>query len=253
MIKAVFLDFYGTMAHWAPAAEAIQASACEAEGLRVNEEALAGGYPAADAYMSAEQARSPVLSRPEAERQAFFAEYERRLLAAAGVEVPLETARRIWERIDSTPKELELYDDARPTLEELVGAGLKTGCISNMGSSLHTLMERLGLRQLLHVSATSSEAGVSKPHAAIFQMALAKANVAPHEAIHVGDDYRGDVGGAQNAKMHALLLARKELGVAPGDCPVIKTLREVLPYVLSHQHVAFPPAPGPVPGGSQGE
>jgi putative hydrolase of the HAD superfamily len=90
---------------------------------------------------------------------------------------------------------------------------------------------------------------VSKPHPAIFQAALAKANVAAHEAVHVGDDYRGDVVGAQNAKMHALFLARKEPAVAPGDCPVITTLREVLPYLRSHQHLAFPPAPGPVPSG----
>lgn len=238
MIKAVFLDFYGTMARWTPAAEAIQARACEAEGFRVSEEALAGGYPAADAYMSTENARSPMPSRPEAERQAVFAEYERRLLEAAGVDVPLETARRIWERVNGTPKELELYDDARPALEELVGAGLKTGVISNMGPNLHDLIERLGLRHLLHATVTSSEAGMGKPHPAIFQAALAKANVAPHEAIHVGDDYRGDVAGAQNAKMHALLLARQELVTAPGDCAVIKTLREVLPYLRSHQHLA---------------
>ena len=238
MIKAVFIDFYGTLAHWAPAAESIQAQSCAAEGLQLSEAALAVGYIAADAYMSKENVTSPIRSRPEAERQAFFAEYERRLLAAAGEEVPLETAWRIWQRVDGTPKELVLYDDARPTLVELVTAGLKTGIISNMGANLYTLIAQLGLGQLVHVSATSSEAGVNKPHAAIFQVALAKAGVAPHEAIHVGDDYHGDVLGALNANMHALLLARKELKKAPNDCRVIRTLGEVLPYLRSNGHLA---------------
>ena len=232
MIKAVFLDFYGTLARWSPPAEAIQAEACAAEGVSVDEAALARGYLAGDAYMAEENAHAPISARPEAERRAFFAEYERQILGAAGVEVTAEKAGLIWERVDAAPKELRLYEDARPALQELVAAGLKTGIISNMGrEQLAALVDRLDLAGLVHVWVSSGDAGVNKPHPAIFEAALAKAGVAAAEAMHVGDHYEGDVVGAQNAHLEALWLVRTGPGDGKGGPPKITTLRGVLPHL----------------------
>ena len=242
MIKAVSLDFYGTLARWAPAMEVVQAEACAAEGIRVSQEALVRGYTVADAFMAAENARSPVPSRSEAEHRRFLVEYEQRLLEAAGVVVPLDVAARIWDRVHNAPKDFALYEDALPSLRDLSRSGLTVGVISNMGSNLIAIMERLGLSQVIRFSATSSEAGVGKPHAGIFRLALARAGVAPEEAVHVGDDYAGDVVGALSSGMRALLLARSGPETLPGDCPVIGSLCDVLPYLRSHGHLG--PGPG---------
>ena len=245
MIRAVFLDFYGTLARWTPAREAIQAEACAAEGLQVGEEALAKGYVIADAFMAEENAKAPIPSRTEAERQRVLAEYERRLLVTAGIAVPMATAGRIWDRVNNAPKELLLYDDALPSLRELSWSGLITGVISNMGSNLLAIMKGLSLHQVTQFSATSSEAGVSKPHAGIFRLALAKAGVKPEEALHVGDDYQGDVVGARSSGMHALFLARNGSEGHPEECSMIETLHEVLPYLHRHGHLGSIPPVSP--------
>ena len=238
MIKAVFFDFYETLVRWTPAAEAIQARACAEEGLEVSEEALAQAYPAANAYMAQENFRQPLAQRPEAPRGAFFAEYERRLLEAAGLKVGLEKAQGVWERVHRAPKKLAPYDDALPSLQELREASFKTGVISNMGPELAQVIEDLGLESLIDVRCSSYETGVSKPDPRIFQAALAQAGVSPKEAMFVGDDYSGDIVGAQNAGMHALLVARAGRQGVPQGCPTVTTLRGVLPHLLDSSHLA---------------
>lgn len=51
--------------------------------------------------------------------------------------------------------------------------------------------------------------GVEKPNPRIYEIALAKAgNIAPHEALHIGDSMRKDYLPARAVGMHALLLDR---------------------------------------------
>lgn len=51
--------------------------------------------------------------------------------------------------------------------------------------------------------------GVEKPDPRIFEIALKKAgNVAPEEALHIGDSLRKDYLAARGVGMHALLLDR---------------------------------------------
>ena len=227
MIDAVFLDFYGTLVKWAPNAEEMQRDAAAAEGLSVDASAVRRAYPTADAYMNAENARRPISTRSSKDRALFFAQYERRLLTTAGYEVDAATAGRIWGRVQATPKELALFDDVAPALGALRDAGLKLGVISNMGRELGALLEHLGLANRLDAWMSSEEAGVAKPHAAIFQAALRKAGVKPDRALFVGDSYESDVLGAQNAGMRGVLLLRDVEAIAPPDCPVVRSLSGV--------------------------
>ena len=231
MIRAVFFDFYDTLVEWVPTGEAIQAAASAEEGVVVSKEAVARAYSTANAFMTHKNARQPIVRRSEAQRQAFFAAYEQRLLEAAGATVDEDTALRVWHRVNAAPKQLGLFEDAGPALEEVADAGLKTGVISNMGRDLGDLIEGLGIRELVDVVASSGEVGTSKPHPGIFQAAMAMAGVGPQEALHVGDDYDGDYQGARGAHMHALLLVRNGRAEAPEACPAVSTLRGVLPYL----------------------
>ena len=45
----------------------------------------------------------------------------------------------------------------------------------------------------------SEEAGVRKPHPAIFELALQRANCMAHEALMIGDDWDADILGARNS------------------------------------------------------
>ncbi len=231
MIRAVFFDFYGTLAGWRSGGERIQAQAARAEGLRVDEGLLGAGYRAADAYLAEENAVRPVSRRTAAERDAVFAEYERRLLAEAGAQVDAAMAMRVWRRVDAMPKQLAAYDDALPTLTALRALGVTTGVISNMGGGLDAHLEEVGLQAAVDAAVSSGEVGVGKPHALIFRTALTRAGVAAAEALHVGDSYSGDVLGAQGAGMEAVFLDRDGAEYAPVGCEVIQTLRAVVPLV----------------------
>ena len=228
MIEAVFLDFFGTLVKWAPDAEEMQRDAAAAEGLAVDPAAVARAYPTANAYMNAENARARIAARSGGDRARFFAEYERRLLAAAGHDVELALAGRIWARVQATQKELAPFDDAVPALEALREAGLRLGVVSNMGRELGSILEHLGLAAHLDCWMSSEEAGVAKPHAAIFRAALDQAGVRADAALFVGDSYESDVLGAQAAGMHAVLLLRDPQAAGPPGCAVVRTLGDVL-------------------------
>ena len=233
MIRAVFFDFYGTLADW-PTAEGLQQAAAAAEGIVVEQAAIAVAYRTANAYMDAENARQPVQQRTQAERDAFFAEYERRLLADAGAPgVSLDVAARVWQRVRGAPDELSLLPDATSALEELRALGLTLGVISNMGLELNGLLERLGIGGYLPVRSTTGSAGVSKPHPRIFQLALAQAGAQPAEAVHVGDSIGADVEGARGAGITPVFVQRTPGPSAPDGVQVVGSLTEAAAHVRS--------------------
>ena len=234
MLRAVFFDFYGTLAGWRSGGERIQAQAARAEGLQVDERLLGAGYRAADAYLAEENAVRSVSRRTTAERDAVFAEYERRLLAEAGAHADAAAAMRVWRRVDAAPKQFAAYDDALPTLTALRALGVVTGVISNMGGGLDAHLEGVGLLAAVDAAVSSGEVGVGKPHAPIFRAALTRAGVAASEALHVGDSYSGDVLGAQAAGMEAVFLDRDGMEGAPAGCAAIRTLRDLIPLVKAH-------------------
>ena len=227
MIRAVFFDFYGTLADW-PQAHYIQRDAAAAEGIVLDPSAIIHAYAAANAYMDAENARDLVYGRPQAERDAFYAEYERRILAGAGAEdVSIETAARVWSRLLDAPSDLALFPDAKDALEELRGLGLALGVISNIGMSLDDHLDGFGIGHLLTVRVTTLDVMVGKPDARIFRRALELAQVEPSEAVHIGDSVFTDVRGAQNAGV-APVLVRRALSIEspPEGVPVAASLRE---------------------------
>ncbi|MCY4581257.1 MAG: HAD family hydrolase [Chloroflexi bacterium] len=233
MIRAVFFDFYGTLADW-PAAEDLQQAAAAAEGIAVARSAIASAYRTANAYLDGENAKHLVRERTQEERDAVFAEYERLLLADAGApDVSLEVAARIWQRVRGAPEELRLFPDARSVLAEMRSEGFTLGVISNMGQELNDLLDRLGIGEYLPVRSTSGRSGVSKPHPRIFQLALAGAGVRPEEAVHIGDSISADVEGARSAGMRAVLVQRTPGPPAPDGVYVASSLTEAASHVRS--------------------
>ena len=237
MIRGVFFDFYGTLVGWQPAGPEIQTKAAAEEGVSVDADAIGRAYPIANAYLDSQNARSPLAGRGSAERDAALAEYERRLLSAAGSEVGPEVAGRIWQRVNAAPKELVPFAEARGALEAVRAAGLSIGVISNMGVELPRVVADTGLGRLVDLVVSSGQVGVGKPHAPIFEAALAEAGLNADEAVHVGDSYAGDVVGAQGVGMYAILVVRPddtdrvEARDVPASCPTVASLEDVVPHL----------------------
>jgi putative hydrolase of the HAD superfamily len=126
------------------------------------------------------------------------------------------------------------------TLGHIHDAGLKVGIISN-AHLLPYMMRRdwqsLGIAPFVDASLVSSEVGIRKPHPDVFRHVLRELDVAPEEAVFVGDRLLDDVGGAHAVGMQAILTRefRQEDVEPEGELPelVVDRLSDILPYVLS--------------------
>jgi HAD superfamily hydrolase (TIGR01549 family) len=146
-----------------------------------------------------------------------LADLRRRCAEVAGVSV-----RELMDAI-----RFEAFPDVRPVLTELRARGMRIVVVSNWDCSLGSVLERIGVHDLIDRVVASAVAGAAKPDPAIFARACEDAGCAPGEAIHVGDSPENDVAGAQAAGIRAVLLDRSGAG-GPG---AIASLAELLPLL----------------------
>jgi putative hydrolase of the HAD superfamily len=101
----------------------------------------------------------------------------------------------------------ELYEDAVPTLDALRDRGLKLGLLSNSARDLDEFVGHHGLS--VDAVLTSRAHGKTKPHETIFRRMLELLDVAPPDAVLVGDTIEDDVEGATAIGMRAVLVDRE--------------------------------------------
>lgn len=95
-------------------------------------------------------------------------------------------------------------------LARLAGQGRGLGLVSNTSwaPALHDAdLARFGMLEYLPVRVYSSAFGMEKPHPSIYRHALDQLDVAPAEAVFVGDKVGVDIAGPQKIGMRAVLLA----------------------------------------------
>lgn len=231
MTLAVFLDFYNTLAHFDPPREQRQVQVCGEFGLEPSISNLRRAYPAADDYLYRETVSNPIEGRSEEDRLNVFAEYERRILINAGLEVSLVLALQIWQKLRQLPYKFILYEDSMPSVQSLKKKGLVLGIISNIAKNQTQLFKELGLDTQFDFIITSVDVPPGKPHPAIFLKALEQAHATPDQAIHIGDQYHIDVVGAKGVGIRPLLLDRDNFYTEVKDCPRIKGLNEIEAYL----------------------
>jgi len=120
---------------------------------------------------------------------------------AAGCASEIE---RGWE----VSENFELFEDVLPVLDELRGADLGVGLVSN---GIRDLTEFVAHHRLdVDAIVDSRSHGRVKPHPTIFQVALERLGVAAVEAVMVGDSLEEDVEGARALGMGAILVDRDD-------------------------------------------
>ncbi len=191
-------------------------------------------------FASAVECAAPVLddsARVEYDHE-LFVTYTRRIIEHMGgkdgaTEAALDAcAREIygeWAR----SHHFELYDDVPEVMRTLTAAGVKIALISNSHRPLDEFQSHFELRPYVSAAVAAVDHGYMKPHPSIFLFALAELDVAPRDAVMVGDSLRHDVEGALNIGMKAVWLHRgdegapRSLSVHDGAVPVIRSLREL--------------------------
>lgn len=233
MIKAVFFDFYNTIARYEPAAEAVHVSVCREFGFETDINRMRRALAMADHYFYEENRRFSVSRRSQAEQDEIFLRHQELAMRHAGLDPDRRTVAAVMKRIHELARNISfiLYEDTMPALEELKKRGLALGLISNIPPEKLPVLEQLKVRPLLDVVVIPHEAGADKPDRAIFELAIRRVGTKPAEAVHVGDQYHIDIVGAMNAGMRAILLDRLDLFPGYNDCPRITSLRQVIEHL----------------------
>ncbi len=119
-----------------------------------------------------------------------------------------------------------VFADVGPALRAARRRGLRLVVVSNWDVSLHEVLRRLGVEDLVDGVLTSAEIGVRKPSPEVFERALELAGVPASAAVHVGDSLEEDVLGARAAGVDPILIARGPRP-SPRGVPVIRSLQEL--------------------------
>jgi HAD superfamily hydrolase (TIGR01509 family) len=141
------------------------------------------------------------------------------LLATAPSLPDARLATALYERI-LAPEGWIAYPDAAPTLAALRERGIRTAAVSNVGFDLRPVLDGLGLLAHLDAVLLSFELGAVKPDPRVFAAACAAVDVAPAEAVMVGDHAAAD-GGAADAGIRTLLIPMSPAGAPHGLSAVL--------------------------------
>lgn len=131
-----------------------------------------------------------------------------------------------------------IEEDATLTLRTLEAGGYRLGLISNAGDNqdVFQLVDRFDIEPFFDFILTSAACSYRKPHARIFELALAHWNIPVSEIAMVGDSLEADIAGAKALGIYSIWIARRSSRAAtrPEAQPdaTIHTLSE-LPILLS--------------------
>lgn len=125
----------------------------------------------------------------------------RRALVDAGYD--LDSANRYakhgFEVFHAARQKVTLFDEAEALLEAL-SARYQLAALTNGNADVSII----GLDRFFDFAVTADDIGLQKPHPDMFEAALEKACVEPHEAIHIGDHQEQDIIGAHRAGYHTI-------------------------------------------------
>jgi putative hydrolase of the HAD superfamily len=236
-VRAVLLDAFGTLVTLDAPAPRLRALLGERLGVEVTEAQAAAALRAEVEYyrghmyegVDAQRIAALHLRCAEVLRQA-LPEEPRLAAAAPGTIVALLLDSLVFRAFPEVPK----------ALGHLRAAGLRLVVASNWDASLDSVLDRAGLLELVDGVVNSASAGAAKPDPRLLRSALVLAGAGAAAAVHVGDGFREDVGGALAAGVRPVLLSRDgragevEYGPEEPTLPelaVIRTL-DALPPLL---------------------
>ena len=225
-IRAVFFDVDFTLIYPGPTFQGEgYARFCRKHGVEVDAARFSHAVAAASSVLN--DAQDHIYD------PSIFVRYTQRIIEEmGGTGEHLETiAREVYDEWAAC-QHFFLYDDVTAVLRELAGRGLKLGLISNSHRCLASFQQHFELNGLIAGAVSSAEHGYMKPHSSIFEAALKLVEVAPEEAVMVGDSFSHDIEGARRVGMRGVLVQRSDDPPPDtGDVPVIRDLTE-LPALL---------------------
>ncbi len=207
--RAVFFDAGETLVHPAPSFPELFAQIVTREGHpRTADQMVDGLSMVSDEFARAAVEEELWTTHPDRSRRFWMGVYERFLtvLDITDADGLTDTLYGEFTAIEN----YEAFDDVRPTLEHLRGAGYLLGVISNFEPWLEELLARLRLDVFLPVRVISGIEGVEKPDPSIFRLALERSGLAARDVVYVGDIPDFDITPTAALGMFPVLIDRRE-------------------------------------------
>ncbi len=215
VLQVVLFDLGGTLLHYEQPPEHTF-DAINARALRAFlQEAVKGGARVPDPELAIRAVGRMAAAMEAKARRTHYANSAeviiREGLEAVGIKIPGKAwpsaMEAYYAAISAIVKPVD--GDSRGVLAKLVAQGRSLGLVSNTfwSPALHDAdLERFGLLEYLPVRVYSCVAGYVKPDPRIYRQALDLLDVAPAEAVFVGDKLDVDVAGPQKLGMRAVLV-----------------------------------------------
>ncbi len=234
-IKVVFLDAGFTLIHPQPVPHQV-AEIAALHGINADAALMAAAMPDASGLFHTELQADADIWASEAKVHKFWDGYYTMLLQHGADDLPAAKVALALDAIYelyNTHLGWQLYPEVMDTLDALKRRGYRIGIISDWGARLAgRIMGPLGVADHCDFIIASAAVGLSKPSAALFNLALGRANVPPEQVVMVGDNYLSDVLGARGAGIEGILLDRWKHYADPAiprpDCILINALDELL-------------------------
>lgn len=221
--KAVFFDFGNTLIFNNQTFPEAMFKMCTFIGLDITFERLSSVIVMSDTSVLQEEKLGAI---KEDDYSDYRIKYYKYLLEMLGYEqISSRYARHFHNTIGYYIKSY-LYPEVDYVLSTLKESGYIVGIVSNFSHALPGICDELGLTDKVDFITYSDVVGYEKPLPHIFVNALERANVAPNEAIHVGDFYTADVLGARNVGITPILVSADR--DAYNDCIYVENLLEIL-------------------------
>jgi putative hydrolase of the HAD superfamily len=184
-IKVVFFDAGGTLFRPYPSVGHVYAQVADKHGVRVSPDEIEQRFRNAW-HVRNGLANLASITDEKIERD-WWEGVVREVFAEVAVFRDFPTFFSELYDFFATAECWRLFDDARPTLDELHAAGYRLGIISNWDHRLFSIVEQLGLRRYFEHIFASAAVGVPKPGRGIFQTAISAFGIEPQEGLHIGD------------------------------------------------------------------
>lgn len=228
-LKAVLFDLddtlYGSF-------QACDAYAYERLGAWAEQELHIDGTAFAQAFRAARQrvARQQP-GMPPIHDRVVCAQNALEALGLNAVRYAREVHRVYWDAVLET---MELREGVHELLDDLRQAGVKVAVCTDMLADIQMeKLEKLDLVDRVDFLVSSEEAGMDKPGAPIFWLALQKCGCTADEAVMVGDNFRHDVQGALDRGIGGVWLNWSGLPTPEDDRPYFeaKSFQHAADYI----------------------
>jgi putative hydrolase of the HAD superfamily len=209
MLKAIFFDAVGTLFYLTKTVGDHYAFVADEVGLKLDAKKLDAAFYSAWKQMPPREA---IDGPRENDDKDWWRELADLVLREAAPEVGELDRDNFFEVAYEHFAEAgvwELYPEVIDVLEQL-RPRFRLAIVSNFDGRLRVILERLGISKYFGHVFVSSEIGADKPNPEIFRRALKFLNLAPNQALHVGDDPERDWKAATAAGLWIFQLDRNK-------------------------------------------